>query len=215
VVLATSGPAALAGSRVLDLTSGVLFIVLSGVGAAGTTMMAHRIGAGDLAAARAAVRTVAGVAVAFAAVATAVLPWVVPDLLEAVAGGQVRAVAAPWAWPAVLQVWWMAAVVTTNAVLRSFGDTRTTMRASLTGEYLVFLPVGLVTCRVAGWGLGGVFLAHHLFWATFLTVGLLAARRHLRRGTPVGAPADRPRSAAGPAAPPVTTTAGTEDRDPR
>ncbi|MGH3611725.1 MAG: MATE family efflux transporter [Pseudonocardia sp.] len=184
VLLAPSGPVALATARTLDVAVLLVWMVIYGVAAAGTTLLAQRIGAGDAAGLRRVVGVTAVGTGGVALLCATLLPLVTPAVLRlAVDDPRVAAAAEPVVWIAWTSVLWMAATATTNAVLRSNGDTRTPLRASLIGEYAVFLPVGWLLCRVLDLGLTGVFVANHIFWAAFLAVGAVTARRYLRRPT--------------------------------
>ncbi|CAN5145565.1 hypothetical protein BH20ACT5_BH20ACT5_13630 [soil metagenome] len=82
------------------------------------------------------------------------------------------------------QALWMALTVVANGIVRGHGDSRTPLRASLVAEYAVFLPLGWLLCRELDLGLTGVFVAHHVYWATFAAIaGWSAARRSRFRAT--------------------------------
>ncbi|MGF1662356.1 MAG: MATE family efflux transporter [Kineosporiaceae bacterium] len=192
-LLAPDGPVVLATARVLDVAVLVVWTVIYGVAAAGTTMIAERAGGGDLVGVRRVVRVTAIGTAAVAVVCAAALPVLTPPVLRwAVADARVAETAAPVVWLAWLQVLWMAATATTNAVLRAHRDTRTPLLASLIGEYAVFLPVGWLLCRALGLELLGVFVAHHVFWAAFLVVGLLRVGRAVSSARPEPIPPASP-----------------------
>ncbi|WP_307793429.1 MATE family efflux transporter [Amycolatopsis sp. MtRt-6] len=185
VLLAPSGTVVLATVRALDVVERPVWTLIYSLATAGTTLLAVRVGAGDREGHDRVVRTLAAAAAVIAVCCVVSLPPVTPAMLRVVVEDpQVAAAAGPIVWIYWAQVLWMAATATTNAVLRAHGDTRTPLRASLIGEYAVFLPVGWLLCRWLGLGLSGVYVAHHVFWAAFLVVGLIAARRRVAGGLP-------------------------------
>ncbi|SFQ50596.1 Na+-driven multidrug efflux pump [Amycolatopsis arida] len=185
VLLAPSGAVALATVRALDVAELAVWMLISGLAAAGTTLLGERIGAGDPHGTRRVVLVTAGSVGTVAVTCAALLPLVTPAALRlAVDDARVAAEAERVVWLFWAQVLWMAGTATTNAVLRAHRDTRTPLRASLIGEYVVFLPLGWLLCRVLHLGVTGIYLAHHVFWATFLAVGLLAVRARLRHTPP-------------------------------
>mgnify|MGYP007039441503 CR=1 FL=1 len=100
-------------------------------------------------------------------------PWLVRLLVDDPAvAAQVSIGVTVLAWA---QVAGMAAITVTNGLLRAAGDTRTGLRASLIAEYTVFVPFGLLLCRVWQTGLAGLYLAHLAYWAIYLAV--VARRR--------------------------------------
>ncbi|WP_162452104.1 MATE family efflux transporter [Phytoactinopolyspora mesophila] len=184
VLIAPSGPLALATVRALDVMVTFAWVVVFSAGSAGTTLLAQRIGAGDVDGLRQVVRRTLTLAGAFAVTCAVVMPLVSPALLRvAIDDARVAENAAPYVWIAWAQVLWMACTVTTNAIVRAHGDTKTPLKASLIGEYAVFLPLGWLLCRVNDLAITGVFIAHHVYWATFLAIGANYAVRHLRRTT--------------------------------
>ncbi|MGL4745628.1 MAG: MATE family efflux transporter [Dermatophilaceae bacterium] len=184
-LLAPDGAVSLATARVLDVGVFLVWTVLYGIAAAGTSMVAERLGAGDPAGLRRAVRVTATTAAAVAALCAVVLPPLTPTMLRwAIDDPRVVEAAGPLVWLAWAQVLWMAATATTNAVLRAHGDTRTPLLASTIGEYAVFLPLGWLLCRVGDLGLLGIFVCHHVFWMTFLAVGLTRLRFGARQPAP-------------------------------
>lgn len=80
---------------------------------------------------------------------------------------------------------WMVVVVTADGVVRGLGDTRTPLYASLVAEYAVFLPVARLLCRELGYGLPGLFWAHHLYWAACCLVAVMRVVRAWPRTAPV------------------------------
>lgn len=78
------------------------------------------------------------------------------------------------------QVVWNLISTVLLGICRSHKDTKASLRASLSAEYLVFLPVGWLACRTFDLGVTGLFLAHHAFWLAFCLVLAVPAMRHLR-----------------------------------
>ncbi|MDP3890294.1 MATE family efflux transporter [Nocardioides sp.] len=180
-VLAGSTPAVLAGVRLLEVQSMLAFVVLLSVGQAMLTLLGEAIGADrpDLfARARRHGLLVVGVLALVMYVVAAPLS----GLFVRVVGGPGPAAAVGWlgllAW---LQVFWQAANVVLVTTCRALRDTRAALVASLVAEYAVFLPLGLLVCRVLGWDVLGVLVAHHAFWATFVAIVAWRARAAVRR----------------------------------
>lgn len=176
-VLSGSPPQVLAGSRLLDVQTSLAWVAVSAIGQATLTLLGQALGAErpDLfrRTLRTGIRLAAGVAAVVFLTMGSASPWIV----RAVGGADVATEVGGVAWLAWAQVWWMALVTLTLAVCRAHRDTRAAMWASLSGEYAVFLPLGLVLCRVFDLELLGVFVAHHAFWMTFAAIALLRARR--------------------------------------
>ncbi len=180
VVLAGSPPSVLAASRLLDVQVSLAWVLLSSVGQAALTVLGAASGSGRPAVFDRAVRTTGAVLVAIA-VATLLAGGVVGGPVAAAVGGPaVAAVVGGWAWLAWAQVLWQAGCVLALTVCRACRDTRAALWASTVAEYAVFLPAGLVLCRLLDQGLVGVLVAHHLFWATFVTIAVVRAVRARR-----------------------------------
>ncbi|WP_203338336.1 MATE family efflux transporter [Nocardioides limicola] len=180
LVLADSSPQVLSASRLLEVQVMVGWVLLYAAGQGLLTVLAETEGAQrrDLfgTAVRNAVLLFAGVALALFVLGGLVAPMVV----RSVGGPEVAAVVGMLGWLAWAQVGWQGACVLGLTVCRASRDTRASLIASLTGEYAVFLPAGLLLCRWLDWGLLGVLVAHHLFWATFVTIVFLRAVRARR-----------------------------------
>lgn len=181
-LIAPYGPADLAAARVLDVVVGAVWTVLHGCGTAVAVLAGQRHGAGD----RAAMRRVEGAGFRLAAV-VAGLPLLLgllgtPPILRLAVDDEavVAAVTSPVVVLAWTQVVLMAAIAVANGVVRSTGDTRTGLVASLVAEYAVFLPLGVLLCRVLGLGLTGLYTAHLCYWAVYLAV-VVRRRRRIHR----------------------------------
>jgi MATE family multidrug resistance protein len=176
-LLSPYGTAVLAAARTLDVVVGAVWTVLHGCGTAVTVLAGQRMGAGDATGVRQAevagwrlVGLVGGIPLLSGVAGT---PWLVGLLVDDPAvAAQVSIGVTVLAWA---QVAGMAAITVTNGLLRAAGDTRTGLRASLIAEYAVFVPLGLLLCRVWHTGLAGLYLAHLAYWAIYLAV--VARRR--------------------------------------
>ncbi len=175
-VVSGSTSAVLAGVRLVDVQITVAWVVLSGIGTALLTLLGEARGAGrdDLfrvATVRAA-RLLAAVAVGLFLLGAPLAQPIVRLVAGADAGVAVG-------WSGVLawtQVGWLVVCVLAVTVCRALRDTRASLAASLVGEYAVFLPLGLLLCRVWSLDVLGVMLAHHAFWIAFLAVATARAR---------------------------------------
>lgn len=177
IVLADATPAMLAASKVLDVQLALSWVVLNACGQALLTLLAEARGAGRDDLVTACLRTGA---VALGGTAATIFLLVAPwsSRLAGLAGGpEVSAAVGALGWLAWGQVIWQAGCVLAVSLCRALRDTRAALTASLIGEYAVFLPAGLLLCRVLGLDLLGVLIAHHLFWLTFVTVAAIRARR--------------------------------------
>jgi multidrug resistance protein, MATE family len=180
VLVAPDGPVALAAVRAIDSMILVLYIVTTSVTSAVVTLAAQRIGAGDPAGVRRAesagwrllLLPVLGIAVAGALLTRTLTGLLVDDPRVAELAGQVAVLA--WAQAPLL-----VAGILGNAVNRAHGDSRIGLVASLVAEYLVFLPTGVLLLRVLDTGIGGVMVAHLVYWLAYIAVILPRRRRRL------------------------------------
>ncbi|GAB3533487.1 hypothetical protein GCM10027403_07570 [Arthrobacter tecti] len=178
-LLSESGGAALSAVRYLELGTGYVWVILVGLGSAATTLMARSLGAEDLPAMRCALRNSIQLCLGTAVLLLVIGGLCLPLLMHSIAPPETARLANAYVWLAFAQAVPMALVVCNNSVLRSFKDTRTPLRASLTAEYAVFLPLGWLLTRVWDLSLTGIFVSHLVFWSVFLTIGLASTRKHL------------------------------------
>gem|GEM_PF-6827942 len=181
VVLAGSAPEVLAASRLLDVQVSLAWVLLYAGGQGLLTVLGEAEGAGRHDLFDRAVRNFVPLLAATVLVMFVAGGLSARIVAGAVGGAAVGDVVGAWGWLAWGQTVWQAGCVLAVTVCRASRDTRAALVASLIGEYAVFLPAGLVLCRWQGWGLPGVLVAHHLFWATFVGVATLRALRARRR----------------------------------
>lgn len=177
VVLAGSAPEVLAASRLLDVQVSLAWVLLYAGGQGLLTVLGEADGAGRPDLFDRAVRNFVPLLVGTVLVVFVAGGLTASAVVDAVGGAAVADVVGAWGWLAWGQAVWQAGCVLAVTVCRASRDTRAALVASLVGEYAVFLPAGLVLCRWQGWGLPGILVAHHLFWATFVGVATLRARR--------------------------------------
>lgn len=187
IVLAASPSIVLAANRLLDVQVTLAWVLLSAVGQALLTLLGQADGAGRMDLFDRTTRAAGWVMAALAGCLFVGGGLVAGAVVGAVGGPSMQAVVGDLGWVAWAQVFWQAACVLALAVCRARRDTRAALLASLVGEYVVFLPVGLLLCRGLGWDLAGVMVAHHLFWATFIVIAALRAV-HARHGDVKPAP---------------------------
>ncbi len=181
LLLSTGRPEVLAASRSIEAMITVLWTLLMGISSAGLTLLAQARGADSREGYRRALKAALVVSGSIGLTLAFALPGVTVPLLSLAVGDAIAAEAAPAAWLAWLQAPWIILSTLSLSVCRSFRDTRTPMWASVVTEYAVFLPVGWLLCRVAGQGIVGLFLAHHIFYVAFVAIAGGAAVAHLRR----------------------------------
>lgn len=181
-LIAPYGPDILAAARTLDVVIGTVSTVLYGCGSAVTILAGQRHGARDDAglrrtedAGRRFVGAVAAIAFVLGLPASPVLLRLLVDDPRVAAAATAPILLLAWAQPL-----FMAAIAVTNAVLRATGDTKTGLYASLAAEYLIFLPIGVLLCRILDTGLTGLYAAHLAYWAVYLAV--VIRRRMARSG---------------------------------
>lgn len=170
-LLSISPPSELAASRFLELaTSSVAFTIMSGFGAAASTLLGKSAGAHDAAAFRTILRHTAVITALIALVIFGVGCLAFAPLLSLFASDHIVDAIRSVALLAFLQLFPMAAHVTVVASLRSLKDTRSPMYSSLVSEYVVFLPLGLFLTRSLTLGLLGVFIDHIVFWCVAVAI---------------------------------------------
>ena len=181
-LLSISAPAELASSRFLELaTSMASFTVMSSVGAAASTLLGRRAGAGDGAGFRAVLKHTVALTLFIAVAIFALGSFTFAPLVSLAASDDVVQSTQSVALLAFAQMFPMAAHVAAVAGLRSLKDTRSPMYSSLISEYLVFLPLGWYLTRSVGMGLQGVFIDHLVFWAVAVVICVVRLVPLMRR----------------------------------
>ncbi|MFT3889194.1 MAG: MATE family efflux transporter [Arachnia sp.] len=184
VLMSRSAPSQLAAARVIEATTTLTWTVLNGIGAAGLTLLGQALGASSPSAYRRVLRAMLIVGGCAAALLLAGGPLLTGAYLGTSFDDEVIRAARPVLLLAWAQVCWILLSTLLLGICRSHKDTVASLRASLAAEYLVFLPVGWLVCRVLDLGVTGLFLAHHAFWLAFCAVLAVPAIRHVRRQDP-------------------------------
>lgn len=175
-VVSGSTSAVLASVRLLDVQIAVAWVVMSGIGTALLTLLGEARGAGRDDLFRGAISNAARLLVLVAGCLFVLGAPAAQPIVRLVAGPDAGAAVG---WLGVLawtQVGWLVGCVLSVTVCRALRDTRASLVASLVGEYAVFLPLGLILCRVLSLDVLGVVLAHHAFWIAFVAVAASRAR---------------------------------------
>lgn len=185
-VVSGSTSAVLAAVRLLDVQVAVAWVVMSGIGTALLTLLGEARGAGRDDLFRVAVVSAARLLVLVAGCLFVVGAPLAGPVVRLVAGPEASAAVGWWGVLAWTQVGWLVGCVLAVTICRALRDTRASLVASLAGEYVVFLPLGLLLCRVWSLDVLGVMLAHHAFWITFVAVASWRARSAWRRSKTTG-----------------------------
>lgn len=151
VLMSRSAPSQLAASRVIEATTSLGWTVLSGIGTAGLTLLGQALGASATAAYRRVLKTILIVGGAATALLLVVGPLLTGAYLSTSFDDEVVQTARPVLLLAWSQVVWNLISTVLLGICRSHKDTKASLRASLSAEYLVFLPVGWLHAAPSTW----------------------------------------------------------------
>ncbi|GAB3108514.1 MATE family efflux transporter [Streptomyces calidiresistens] len=179
------GAADLAAYRLVDTLTLIVFTLLGSAATALTVLAGQELG-GDrpdraLERHRAGVRLLLGLVVVSGLVALVVARPAYSLVVEDPTVAQLAWATTPLALLGMVPLAW---AMSRGSMLRAAGETRWIMVASVTGDYLLLIPLGWFLGVHLGWGLPGIYTA----WLGFsLLYGLLLHlrfRRRFRRPTP-------------------------------
>ncbi len=186
MLVATLGPVAMAANQAVVSVEAICFLSAEGFGVAAGALAAQRLGAGQPSAAEQTTRVAITMAVCaltafgllFAAAPRALLSPFTSD--QAVLGAATASlVMAALAQP------FMAYATVTRMALRGAGATSSVLWVTVAGTLFVRMPVALVACLDARWGLAGVWLASTLDWVfQAIAFGVLLRRGRWKSASP-------------------------------